>query len=124
MEKKKYTVVGFGDHPTLRKEGDRTNYWQVPDSVYDSAKEAFDKAMELKTGIARMEEEGKDPSGQYGSTMFCVVPLSDFKRIMKDTSTFSQMVEGGMDEDEADELDDEEIVNRLWSAAVSPVDCQ
>lgn len=112
-EQAHYIVVGLGDHPTLRRDGDRTNWWRVPGDDFKTAKEAADRARKRVSDLCRA-----DRGGEYAGTTFTPIRLADFDRIVHDRSEWDRLVSGGRDEDEADELDDERIVMQIAEAGI------
>ena len=113
----KYIVVGFGDHPTRRKEGDRVNWWRVPGSDFETADGAIHGATALDWELVKMTEDGDIEDGKYSNTKFHAVRLADYERITSDRTEWDRLVAEGTDEDTADELDDERIVSQLTEAA-------
>lgn len=116
-DEEKYIVVGFGDHPTRRKEGDRVNWWRVPGSDFETAEGAIHGATALDWELEKMIEDGDIVDGRYSGTTFRAVRLADFERITSDRTEWDRLVAEGTDEDTADELDDERIVSQLTEAA-------
>ena len=116
-DEEKYIVVGFGDHPTRRKEGDRVNWWRVPGSDFETADGAIHGATALDWELEKMTEDGEIVDGRYSSTTFRAVRLADYERITRDRTEWDRLVAEGKDEDTADELDDERIVSQLAETA-------